>query len=260
MDLFYHNLHCKHIIFGGSGDSGYAGFLNTFAHSADINKNVTLLEGVPFAWDLKRTASKFLTAKFDSIFRTSKIVAPASQSLASPVQGAFTIKSVSSSEDVKMPGLLSDTQKHELIVASNGTQMPSNPQTSNGTQLAGTKRSAAQMSDPPPPIEGVRSRPAPAPFASYEYTPTYRSPTSTSSGYTPTYQPPPSNSSGYSPTYRPPPVSRTIFQNKYGQRLDLPMECDKDFFKVLYSEKSKLCNNYYLKGNCPFGPTCQWGE
>jgi hypothetical protein len=52
--------------------------------------------------------------------------------------------------------------------------------------------------------------------------------------------------------------SHLIYINRYGQRLDPPVSYDKDFLTVLFTSKSKLCNNFYLKGHCLFGDKCQW--
>ncbi|RMZ91399.1 hypothetical protein DV736_g1361, partial [Chaetothyriales sp. CBS 134916] len=49
-----------------------------------------------------------------------------------------------------------------------------------------------------------------------------------------------------------------LYQNKYNQRLDSPLRYDKDFLGVLFNAKTKLCNNYYLKGHCSYGEHCSW--
>lgn len=49
-----------------------------------------------------------------------------------------------------------------------------------------------------------------------------------------------------------------VYINGYGQRLDLPVEWDDAYLQHLFHNKSKLCNNFYLKGYCPFGDSCQW--
>lgn len=62
----------------------------------------------------------------------------------------------------------------------------------------------------------------------------------------------------------PPPVINTydarhiVYVNRYGQRLDISVEYDRDYLQVLFDHKSRLCNNFYLKSHCPFGSNCQW--
>ncbi|OJJ46820.1 hypothetical protein ASPZODRAFT_131709 [Penicilliopsis zonata CBS 506.65] len=65
------DLHCRHIIFGGSTDNGYARILVPCSdHDAD---KVTLLEGPPFARELKELASRFRHKSFPTLFRSAKI-------------------------------------------------------------------------------------------------------------------------------------------------------------------------------------------
>jgi hypothetical protein len=61
-----------------------------------------------------------------------------------------------------------------------------------------------------------------------------------------------------SPQPNPYTPSTILYQNKYGQRLDPPLTYSRDFLATLFSHKSKLCNNFYLKGHCPYGSSCSW--
>lgn len=72
-NLFQRNLHCKHIILGGSGDNSYGSFLRPHAPSSDKSKSITLIEGLPFARELRALSSKFEIVKFEDIFRDTKI-------------------------------------------------------------------------------------------------------------------------------------------------------------------------------------------
>ncbi len=65
------NLHCKHIIFGGSSDNGYARLLGPL--SGDDTMRVTMLEGPPFAPELLRLTNKYKTTSFRNVFRDTKI-------------------------------------------------------------------------------------------------------------------------------------------------------------------------------------------
>lgn len=69
------NLHCKHIIFGGSADNGYARMLGPFAGNDSARSRVTMLEGPPFAQELSQLTSKFQTSAFPNVFRDTKIPA-----------------------------------------------------------------------------------------------------------------------------------------------------------------------------------------
>ena len=66
------NAHCKHIIFGGPSDNGYARVLGPL--SDDEKGRLTLLEGPPFAAELEALKSKFRgPVKFPKIFRSDKM-------------------------------------------------------------------------------------------------------------------------------------------------------------------------------------------
>ncbi|KAK6382184.1 hypothetical protein LTS17_004071 [Exophiala oligosperma] len=72
-ELFYRNRHCQHIVFGGSADNSYAGFLGPYALPGGINDRVTLIEGPPFASDLRKVAQGFDRVALTTVFRTTKI-------------------------------------------------------------------------------------------------------------------------------------------------------------------------------------------
>ncbi|OCT53825.1 CCCH zinc finger DNA binding protein [Cladophialophora carrionii] len=182
-ELFYRNFHCQHVVFGGSADSSYAGFLSPFASPTAVNDRITLLEGPAFPNDLKKVAQGFRQTSFPDIFRTAK-----------------------------------------LQVIPNGSI----------AVTAGLKRPAAE------PLTAARERqPAPltTPIATLAKAQALPVP---------------------SQLPVPPVLSPTIFQNQYGQRLDPPLNYDRKYLQHLYDYNSKLCNNFYLKGHCPYGNTCEW--
>ncbi|KIW50044.1 hypothetical protein, variant [Exophiala xenobiotica] len=173
-ELFYRNRHCQHIMFGGSADSSYAGFLGPYTLPGTINDRITMIEGSPFPYDLRKVAQGFQQVSLETIFRATKI------------------------------------------------------QVANGSQVvAGVKRPAAESLMP--------SRERQAPVTSL----------TSSDGK--------SRQAALSLT--PSPV---IYQNQYGQRLDIPLHPDKDYLKFLYEKNSRLCNNFYLRGHCPYGANCEW--
>ncbi|KAJ5207466.1 hypothetical protein N7491_001904 [Penicillium cf. griseofulvum] len=70
--LFEHYLldvHCEHIIFCGSGDNGYARVLGPHRGS----EHISLVEGPPFARELRDLASDFETTSFPEVFRSKKL-------------------------------------------------------------------------------------------------------------------------------------------------------------------------------------------
>ena len=74
-NLYRRNLHCKHILFSGSGDNSYAGFLRPFIPVEGVSQHITLIEALPFAQYMQPISHKFQTANFPKIFRDTKIVA-----------------------------------------------------------------------------------------------------------------------------------------------------------------------------------------
>ncbi|KAL8708998.1 MAG: hypothetical protein Q9220_006207 [cf. Caloplaca sp. 1 TL-2023] len=74
-EMFIHNVHCKHIIFGGSADNGYARLLSPYTGDLSISKRITMLRGPPFASELVPIAKKLKECSFPQVFRGSKIPA-----------------------------------------------------------------------------------------------------------------------------------------------------------------------------------------
>ncbi|KAK7894882.1 hypothetical protein LTR67_005621 [Exophiala xenobiotica] len=173
-ELFYRNRHCQHVMFGGSADSSYAGFLGPYTLPGTINDRITMIEGSPFPYDLRKVAQGFHQVSLRTVFRNTKI------------------------------------------------------QVANGAQVvAGAKRPATESL--------VSSRERQPPVASL----------TSSDG----------NSQQAAIGLTPSPV---IYQNQYGQRLDIPLHPDKDYLKFLYDKNARLCNNFYLRGHCPYGAGCEW--
>ena len=114
----------------------------------------------------------------------------------------------------------------------------------NGNDFAGMKRTASQAALPSP--LPIQRRPSPP-----QTTHTYTTPPGIN-GYA---SGPARHSMATTSAY---PTPKTLFINKYGQRLDRPLDYDKQFLSVLFSKLSRLCNNYYLKGYCGYGNNCSW--
>src|SRR5436190_9072003 len=70
------DVHCKHILFGGSTDNGYARLLGPYSAIEQVCKRITMLEGPPFEKELAELRCKFRTTSFPSVFRTIKLPSP----------------------------------------------------------------------------------------------------------------------------------------------------------------------------------------
>jgi hypothetical protein len=66
------DLHCQHVVFGGSADNGYARLLGPYSKNQEQAKRVTMLEGPPFAKELMDLREKFATTSFNTVFRKTK--------------------------------------------------------------------------------------------------------------------------------------------------------------------------------------------
>ena len=69
------NVHCQHIILGGSADNGYARLLGPYIANEEQSKRITMLEGPRFARELVEFVDKFATTSFESVFRKTKLTA-----------------------------------------------------------------------------------------------------------------------------------------------------------------------------------------
>ncbi|KAG5288781.1 CCCH zinc finger DNA binding protein [Histoplasma capsulatum G186AR] len=67
------NVHCKHIVFAGSTDNGYARLLGPYSSTTDFCKRVTMLEGPPFEKELAQLKDKYRTTSFPTVFRDTKL-------------------------------------------------------------------------------------------------------------------------------------------------------------------------------------------
>ncbi|KAF9880064.1 CCCH zinc finger DNA binding protein [Colletotrichum karsti] len=67
------NVHCKQIIFGGSGDNGYARLLGELLANPVKRDQVILLEGPPFEKELADIKGRFNVMSFPDIFRNQKL-------------------------------------------------------------------------------------------------------------------------------------------------------------------------------------------
>ena len=70
--LHIEQVQCKHVIFGGSSDNGYARLFGPYTADDEVRKRITLLEGPPFAGELAVLKDKFNIESFQTIFRDRK--------------------------------------------------------------------------------------------------------------------------------------------------------------------------------------------
>ncbi|KAH6688541.1 hypothetical protein F5X68DRAFT_80475 [Plectosphaerella plurivora] len=67
------DVHCRQILFGGAGDSGYARTLGPCAQDEAPRGKITLLEGSAFAYELVEIRDKFRVTPIHTVLRTQKL-------------------------------------------------------------------------------------------------------------------------------------------------------------------------------------------
>jgi hypothetical protein len=212
------NVHCRHIFFGCSHDNGYARLLEDVPEQ--YLTGITLLEGVPFEKELAIFASRSGSAKFDDLFRTSKInvyTQPYQQPIGPPAVPQQLPQSNSISQMLPSPV----QQNGQTIDPNQIYQSPYQPAT---TRSPSTSSSVAAPMNPT--ATSWASKAVAAPPAQVASPP-------------PTPQPA---------------KEQTIPRNKYGQRVDsIPKYDASELNRV---KKIKMCNVHYLRNDCPYGDEC----
>jgi hypothetical protein len=69
--MSFDSVQCRHIVFGGSSDNGYARLLGPYVDS----KKVSLLEGPPFAKELAELTTRYPVMDCVGVFRKTRLVA-----------------------------------------------------------------------------------------------------------------------------------------------------------------------------------------
>ena len=67
------DVHCKHVILGGSSDNGYARLLEPYAGDEAARKRITMLKGPPFAAEMRSLIDKFGETSFSNVFRDTSL-------------------------------------------------------------------------------------------------------------------------------------------------------------------------------------------
>ncbi|KAH9827470.1 zinc finger protein [Teratosphaeria destructans] len=214
--LFLTDYHCRQIVLGCSHDNGYARLLEQFVNDPEANQRVTLLEGVPFEKEL--TVLPFRTVKFGDIFRDSKLV--------TTMPDLLTGTAAAYRPRVDSSGLSADS-----AVFTPRTGTPYSPAYSPGVQRNSHLRAASitsslNSSEPDTPVTGaigswsnIAKASASKPFVDIK----------------------PRTASNSADMHM------EILRNVKGQRIDPPLEYDKD--EVQRLKKIKLCNQHYIGPN-----------
>lgn len=71
--MHVNDVHCRHILFGGSTDTGYIRQLIPHAMDERVRDCITLLEGPRFGKGFADLVRRVRTHRFDSVFRTEKL-------------------------------------------------------------------------------------------------------------------------------------------------------------------------------------------
>jgi hypothetical protein len=90
--LSFDNVQCRHIIFGGSPDNGYARLLGPYVDS----KKVSLLEGPPFAKELAELATRYPVMNCGAVLRKTRLVTQRGELDLAPAQHVAPTKPTAS--------------------------------------------------------------------------------------------------------------------------------------------------------------------
>jgi hypothetical protein len=140
------NVHCLHIIFCASADNGYARVLGPHRNSNTSKSQITLVEGPPFAREIRELAPAFRTTSFPEVFRSQKLSRRVSLSN-TPTTAAAT-------------GTGTPTANYASIVRTSNSRSPQNnppspssppptPASPNNTKLPIHKNALGQRVDSP---------------------------------------------------------------------------------------------------------------
>ena len=177
------DIHCRHVLFGGSSDAGYVRQLIPHAMDECVRERITLLEGARFEKAFADLERRLRTRRFDDVFRKEKLE-PVSQ------KGSF------SRAPPRSPGLALRTP---LPAVEQSCPAPKEP---GATIVAGGS-------------SGFRVSSVASPLI---------------------------------------PLNNAVLRNANGQRIDSPLRYSPTLVSDL--KPRKLCNRFYLLGDCSYDP-CQ---
>lgn len=242
--LFLYDYHCRQILFGCSHDNGYARLLEQFTDCREAMSRVTLLEGVPFEKEL--AVLPFRTKKFTGIFRDTKLVTGPVDLLTgnAPIRPRMDSHGLSATSEVFTPRTNSPfspvysprsgiPQIDGQMLAQRMPHLRTTSITSSGnTSDSGISSWAA-----------VTKASASIPFQDLVRNAQQRG----SAFHVRRDADMPSQArtiSGASDPMKP----KEIFRNKHGQRIDEPLDYDRD--EVQRLKKVKFCNQHYIGQGC----------
>jgi len=207
-----------------------------------------LLEGVPFERELASLRSRYEQTKFENLFRTTKInvYQQYQQSRPPPLP-----------QTQSMPQMLPN-QMHQMLpmqlMQQNGIPngIPNGfPNGHPHSQISTPIQQAQQLGFPLPYQASMQSAMQRTPSASTNNS--AMNPMATSWA-TKAVSAPPAHVASPPPTPQPLDSVANIPRNKYGQRIDPPIQYDKAEVKRV--QKIKMCNVHFLRSDCPYGDKC----
>ncbi|KAK1624355.1 hypothetical protein BDP81DRAFT_437487 [Colletotrichum phormii] len=104
------DVHCRHVLFGASADSGYARLLGSQLDDEVIRKKIILLEGPPFAQELAEMKDQFRVASFNRVFRRHKLLNNIKRKVSYNITPPSTPSTNYASAAAKAPSILSGDQ------------------------------------------------------------------------------------------------------------------------------------------------------
>ncbi|KAI9736187.1 MAG: hypothetical protein M1834_001072 [Cirrosporium novae-zelandiae] len=226
----------------GSGkERADAKLCETMADQA-IVKGITLLEGVPFEKELASLKKTYLSTKFEGLFRDSKINVNSMHAINVIHPGGPPLSTTNITHSGG-PSMNSANTTH-----SGGPSMNSGNTIHSGGPVINSAN-ATHTGGPPPGLTSSRSTSSLS-MASPSLNPTAATWASAAMAAPPAHTASPTNVNRKpSPTETP-----TVARNKYQQRIDLPINFEKK--EVTRIKNMKVCNNHYLRGDCPYGDIC----
>jgi hypothetical protein len=193
---------------------------------------ITLLEGVPFEKELAAFASRSRTAKFDNLFRTSKINVYTPQ-YQQPIGPPAIPQAAPQQTPQQAPQTAPISQLVPASVQQNGQPIDPNQLYQSPYQPVTTRSPSASSS------AAAAAAAAMNPMATSWASKAVAAPPSQVASPPPTPQP-----------AKEPAIPR----NKYGQRVDsIPKYDASELNRV---KKIKMCNVHYLRNDCPYGDEC----
>ncbi|KAF3385157.1 hypothetical protein F1880_002609 [Penicillium rolfsii] len=134
------NVHCLHILFCASPDNGYARILGPHRNANTAKNQITLVEGPPFAREIKELASSFTTTSFPEVFRSQKL------------SRGISFSNAATTPTARVTATTLPTSNYALAVRtapSPPTTPPSSPSSIRNTKVPVRKNAAGQRVDSP---------------------------------------------------------------------------------------------------------------